>query len=60
MGTFDVPFHVFAFDDARIGPAASGGVESTGQPTQEGLPAAVADLRVVRGESRPGGRWIVG
>lgn len=60
MSPFDVPFHVFAFNDARVGSAAASGVESMGQPAQEGVPAAVVDVRVVRGESRPGGRRIVG
>lgn len=60
MGAFDVPFHVFAFDDAWVGTATTSRIESPGQAAQAGLPASVADLRVVRGESRPGGRLIVG
>jgi hypothetical protein len=33
VGAFDMPFHVFALDDAGVGSAATdGGVESAGQP----------------------------
>jgi hypothetical protein len=59
VGAFDVPFDVFAFDDAGVGACASGGVESSNEPVEEREPAAVAPLRVVRGESRPGGRGFV-
>jgi hypothetical protein len=60
VAAFDVPFDVLAFDDAGVGAWSSGGVEPLDESAQEGLPAAVADVRVVRGESRPGGRWIGG
>lgn len=56
MGTFDVPFHVLAFDDARVGSTTTDGVQAAGQAPQDGVAAAVAHLRVARGESRPGGR----
>ena len=60
VGSFDVPLDVLAFDDSGVGAGTSGGVESAEQPAQEGQPAAVAGVRVVRGESRPGGRWFAG
>lgn len=58
VSPFDVPFHVLAFDDARVGSVTACGVESTGESGEEGEPAATGDVRVVRGESRPDGRPI--
>lgn len=60
VGAFDVPLGVLAFDEAGVRAAASAGVESAQQSTQEGHPAAVAGVGVVRGKSRPGGRWTGG
>jgi hypothetical protein len=56
--SFDVPFGVFAFDDAGVASGSSGGVQACGEPACEGEPAAVGCVRVVRGKSRLGGRWI--
>ena len=54
VGAFDVPFGHFAFDDVRVGSLSAGGVESPAEFSYGVGPAAV---RVVRGKSRPRGRW---
>ena len=54
IGAFDVPSDVFAFDDPRVGPEASGRVEAVCESGDCLEPAAVS---VLRGESRPVGRW---
>ncbi len=53
VGAFDVPFDVFAFDDAGVGPAPSGWVEAVGEPADCLEPEPVSRLR---GENRPAGR----
>lgn len=51
---FDVPADVFAFDDPWVGAEPSGRVEPVGEPADCLGPAAFS---VLRGESRPVGRW---
>ena len=53
MGAFDVPFDVFAFDDAGVGSVPSGWVEAVGEPVDCLEPEPV---RRLRGENRPAGR----
>lgn len=53
-GAFDVPADVFAFDDPWVGAEPSGRVEPVGEPADCLGPAAFS---VLRGESRPVGRW---
>ena len=60
VGAFDVPLDVLALDDPGVGACTSWRVEPGDEAVQEGQPGAVAGVRVVRGESRPGGRWTGG
>jgi hypothetical protein len=60
VGAFDVPFGHLALDDAWRGAAAPGGVEATEEAPEEGQPAGTVAVVLVRGESRPGGRWFAG
>jgi len=57
---FDVPFHVLAFDDSGVGARTPGRVEPAEEAAEERQPGAVVGVRVLRGESRPGGRWTGG
>lgn len=57
VGAFDVPFDVFAFDDAWVGSVPSGWVESVGKSSDCLEPEPVS---CVRGENRPAGRSMHG
>jgi hypothetical protein len=59
VGAFDVPFGVFAFDDAGVGPWSAGGQEAgdefgDGVGQSAGQCPGVAEF-VLRGEMRPAG-----
>ena len=57
VGAFDVPLGHLAFDQARVGPMASPGVEPAAQECDRVPPGPVSGRR---GESRPPGRASVG
>lgn len=58
--TFDVPLRVLTFDDAGIGSLLSGRVDTGDEFADNGAPATVGAIGIVRGKNRPGGRWTVG
>src|SRR6266540_756077 len=59
VGAFDVPSGHLAFDDARVRAWSSLGVQSAEQEV-DGSSQQCFAVMVLRGESRPGGRWICG
>ena len=44
-GAFDVPFRHLAFDESRVGPFASDGVEAVNEEAEGVAPVAVSVLR---------------
>ncbi len=57
--TFDLPLGHLAFDDPRGCSSSSGRVQPGEQPDQEGAPAVLVGVGLVRGEKpRRGPGWL--